>query len=853
RSIVEDQKGDLWFGSLGGGVSQFDGKTFTHYTEKEGLSNNNVRSICEDQHGNIWIGTWGGGIDKFNGQAFSHYGEKEGLSNNYIRSILADKNGNLWIGTAGGGVNKFHGNAFTHFKKDQGLKNNIVRSILEDQSGKLWFGTWGDGISRYDGNTFMQYTLQEGLPSNFIVVSLEDKEGNLWFGTRGEGVIRYDGKYFTHFTENDGLSDNYVMSILEDRKGHLWFGTLEGGVTRYDGVSFTRISKKEGLSGNTVWSIIEDKEGNIWFSTWGGGVTKYNGTLFTHFSEKEGLFNNEIWSMLEDSRGNLWFGTNGSGVIKYDGHYFTQYTTREGLSNNVVRSILEDHENNLWFGTEMGLNKMSNRLSTGAFLGEQPQDTKELNNILFSFYNYEDGFMGLDCNPNALFEDSKNNLWIGTNDRLSMYQKPQGEIYLDTLTPNIQLTSIQLFNEDIPWLYLEENKDSNFLLENGVEIDQLKFSETSRWYGIPQQLQLPYDNNFLTFSFVGITTNSPKKVKYQYQLEGIDVNWNTLTSRTEASYGNLSHGDYLFKVKARNSSGYFSKTYEYRFSISPPWWHTWWARFIFVIVPGLLFITFYRIRVTLLKSQKLTLEKQVKDRTTQLLQQNEDLRALNKEKDGILGIVAHDLRAPFHRIKGLLQLISYEGKFEKEQFDYVDKINMNIDQGNQIIRDLLDVSNYQRDSLYIEKDIVVIEDFLNELKEYFGPLAKSKQQPLKFISKATSLLNTDKILLFRVMENLVSNAIKFSPPGKPIQVTAWEEHTRFYFSIKDNGPGFSKEDKEKMFGKFQKLSAQPTGNEGSTGLGLSIVKIIVERLHGSVEVFSEPKKGAEFIVSLKKS
>ena len=619
-------------------------KSFTHFTEKEGLSNNAV-SMLEDKSGNLWFGMYDGGVSKYDGKSFTHFTEKEGLSNNTVWSMLEDKSGNLWFGTDGG-VNKYDGNrveaieaaekrgeiipqrtqqdlkrengklvkSFTHFTEKEGLSKNIVRSILEDKSGNLWFGTYVGGVSKYDGKSFTHFTEKEGLSNNIVRSILEDKSGNLWFGTDG-GVNKYDGKSFRHFTEKEGLSNNKVLSMLEDKSGNLWFGTY-GGVSKYDGKSFTHFTEKEGLSNNTVWSILEDKSGNLWFGTNGGGVSKYDGNRveaieaaekrgeiipqrtqqglkrvngklvksFTHFTKKEGLSNNIVKSILEDKSGNLWFGTDG-GVSKYDGKSFTHFTEKEGLSNNSVLSMLEDKSGNLWFGTRFGLARLGKEKLVE--INDKVKFNKiQADEILFKNYTYEDGFLGIGVNGGkTICEDKNGTIWVAANFRLTAFH-PQGE-NTDTVAPNIELTSIALFNENIGWVNLEKKKDSTLTLGNGVSVSDFEFEGITKWYSLPENLSLAYNNNYLTFNFISITQKQSKKVKYQYKLEGIDENWSAITNRTEAPYGNLPQGKYSFKVKAMNSEGYWSDEFNYTFTIRPPWWKTWWAYSIY----GLLIIT----------------------------------------------------------------------------------------------------------------------------------------------------------------------------------------------------------------------------------------------------------------------
>ncbi len=391
--ILSDKSGNIWYGTKGG-VSKYDGRSFVHYTEKEGLSNNIVLSILQDRAGNLWFGTEGGGACKYDGKTYTRFSEDEGLSSNTVLAIIEDKKGNIWFGTNGGGACSYDGKTFTNYTEKEGLCNNSVRGILEDKQGNIWFGTNGSGLSKFDGKSFTTYSENEGLSNNIVLSMFEDKDGNLWFGVDEGGVNCFDGKTFKHYTEYQGLSNNSVLSILQDKLGNLWFGTYSGGANRFDGKTFTWFAEKEGLSNNYVKSMHEDNAGNLWFGTYGGGANRYDGKLFTHYTGKEGLGSNTVRSILEDKNGNIWFGTYGDGVISYDGKSFTHYSEKEGLSSSYVKCILSDKNGNLWFGTDGG--------------GVIKYDGK-----IFLNYTEEQGL----CSDYilSLLEDINGNIWFGSD------------------------------------------------------------------------------------------------------------------------------------------------------------------------------------------------------------------------------------------------------------------------------------------------------------------------------------------------------------------------------------------------------------------------------------------------------
>ncbi|MEI7980940.1 MAG: two-component regulator propeller domain-containing protein [Bacteroidota bacterium] len=627
--MLEDSSGNIWFGMFVSGVSRLspDKKSFTNYTRKDGLGSNHVTSGLQDQNGNLWFGTNGGGVSRVSrdGKIFTHFTDKEGLSNNFVTCILEDSSGTLWFGRKAGGVSKHDGKLFTHYTVKEGLANIIVWSILEDRHGSLWFGT-ETGVSRLnpDATSFTNFTSKEGLSDKSIYYILEDKSGNLWFATWGDGVVQLsrDGKRFTHYTNKEGLSDNFIKCILEDKSGNLWFCAYNG-VSRLsqDGKWFTQYTVKEGLSDNYIRTILEDKTGNIWFGTDSRGVTKLNPDrrTFTHYTVKQGLSNTSAHNLLEDRYGDIWIGSYLGGISKLskDGKQFTYYTEKTGLTNDVVLSSMEDRKGNLWFGTRFGISK----IPSSSLKGERE--------IVFKNYNYDDGFTGIGVFEGALYEDRKGTIWIGSNNGLTAYH-PEGD-RTDTIGPYIQLTNLELFNENIPWPDLEKNKDTTLILGNGVKVGDFHFDSLSDWYFLPLNLSLAYDNNFLTFNFIGITQKQPKKVKYQYKLEGFDKNWSVLTNRNEAPYGNLPHGNFTFKVKAMNGDGYWSNEFNYTFTIRPPWYKTGWFRAFSLLLILFSLFMMHHWRTAALRRRQKQLEKIVAARTSEVVHQKEEIEVQKEE------------------------------------------------------------------------------------------------------------------------------------------------------------------------------------------------------------------------------
>ena len=903
-SILEDQSGNLWFSVYDSGVYKYDGKTFTHFTQSEGLLNYKVRRSIQDRSGNLWFATDMGGLSKYDGKTFTNYTEKDGLSNKSVYSIMEDRSGNIWCGTAGGGVNRFDGNRFTSYNEAEGMSSPYVWSNHKDHSGNMWFGTDGEGAIKFDGKSFSHFSEPENLSNNTVSCILEDKSGNMWFGTYSHGLNRYtppkEGKAatLTYFWASHGTSDNVISSLLQDRAGNIWIGTYNGGIDKYDGKTITIFAKANGSAVNKVTCIVEDQSGNIWYGSRGGGLSKIEGTNITHYTVAGGLSDNYINTLMKDKSGLIWIGTR-NGVNLYDGKFFTHITATLGLPNNNITNILEDQSGNLWFGTPTGLSKLtSNKLMV--LLDKIKTNTIKESDVFFTNYTYEDGFLGIGCYANTLCEDNTGTIWIGANDRLTAYHPPSGKVSIDTTGPTMQLTAISLYNEPMAWARLEQHKDSTITMGNGVRVKNFRFNGTSNWYGLPQDLSLAYDNNYLTFNFIGITMHQSKKVKYQYKMEGLEKDWSALSLRTEAPYGNLPNGTYTFKVKAMNSDGYWSEEFHYPFTIRPPWWLTWWAYTLYAVV---LIALILRLN-TYLKARTLRIERE-RTQKKELEQAKEiehayaELKATQKqlihaEKMASLGEltagIAHEIQNPLNFVNNFSDinkelLAEMKDEIGKGNIDEVEalandvmanelKINHHGKRADAIVKGML---QHSRTSSGVKEpiDINALCDEYFRLA-YHGLRAKDKSFNATLKTDFDETIGKINVIpqdLGRVILNLITNAfyavsekqraqqtpypLEGEPDYQPT-VTVMTKHqlplsggrgsdgAKVTISVSDNGSGIPQPILDKIFQPF--FTTKPTGQ--GTGLGLSLSYDIVKAHGGELKVETKEGEGSVFTIQL---
>lgn len=287
RSIFQDSKGNLWFGTLGDGVVKYDVKTLTYFSNPDGFVNNSVYAINEDENGNLWFGT-DQGVYKYDGKTFRNYNQKDGLNDIDIsrKSILVDKSGTIWVGTHGG-VYQYDPSADMKgdqcFSKFPLIMSINVAGIMEDKNGNIWFASSDKGVFRYDGKTILNFNEKEGLSENYAGGIAQDQIGNMWF-TMKNGICKFDGKFFTEYTSKDGLGGTEFWGIIIEQSGIVWV-TARGSTTRFDPSvplpnpnAFTVFRPVDGIN-CCVQSMFQDKSGNMWWGA-GGGLFRFNGTRF---------------------------------------------------------------------------------------------------------------------------------------------------------------------------------------------------------------------------------------------------------------------------------------------------------------------------------------------------------------------------------------------------------------------------------------------------------------------------------------------------------------------------------------------------------------------------------------------
>ncbi|MBL4654784.1 MAG: hypothetical protein JKY33_03065, partial [Bacteroidia bacterium] len=864
-SITQDHDGNLWFGTFGSGISILNSEELSLYktdtTRKpewsylnstNGLPDDRITCLYNDKDSAIWVGTYGSGVVRVYSRNDNHelklFTETEGLGNNTVWAITQDRTGNIWTGTEGGGLNKFLSEAFIHYTTDDGLTSNIIYSIIEDNNSDFWFRTHGGGIlqqitksnnSKYTAteNEFLHYSTLNGLGSNIVISLLKDTYGNIWAGSaQGVSVNQIDsktGSEFTSFATIDALNSSSILCLYEDKEGNIWFGTDGGGAIKYSpdansNLQATIYNTSNGLAHNTVWSIFEDSEGIIWIGTWGGGVSKIIGDdnsktkyQIINISEKEGLNNNFVLSILEDKESNIWFGTYGGGInilhhtdddYSIDTSSWNYITTNNGLSDDGVVSMTFDKNGNIWAGTNKGLNKIVfNNAESGHFS--------------IKTYGKLEGFIGVECNQKAIYNDSKNNLWVGTANGLTKYNSKCDKS--NSIEAQTHITDIRMFFNEVNW---SQHADT-----------------LSSWYNLPENLGLNHNKNHLTFHFIGISLKIPEKVKYRYMLEGADNDWSPPVKETFATYPNISPGEYTFKVKACNDEGIWNKTpATFSFTVAPPFWQTWWFYLMSCLLGLGSIYSFYRIRIRILEKEKEKLEIIVDERTKELKEAYLNLEKLQDFKQSMMGMIVHDLKNPLGTILG----------FSKEQpTKYImDNIFQSGRKMLNLILNILDVQKFEDAEVSLNLEDKNLYKVFSEAYTEVKILSSQKDVAIHNNIDKSIACKLDAPVIVRVFVNLLTNGIKYTPANGKITVDTEgvkdNGNNMIKILVSDTGKGIPADQVDKVFDQFSQMEAKESGGISSTGIGLAFCKMVVEAHNGVIGVESKYGQGTTFYFTL---
>jgi ligand-binding sensor domain-containing protein len=364
-SVYEDSLGSIWFGTVSGGISEFDGLNWTDYFWRMSWPDGpefpaDIRDILEDRDGNMWFtnrtaAPTVGLLARFDGENWDGFRPvTDGLWMYGLYRMIEDSSGELWLTTFGGGVLRFDGETWQNYRTADGLANDKTLAVCQDSQGVYWIGT-DSGISRFDGQFWQTLTDPEGPGANSVNEVFEDSSGNLWFVSLGI-LYRYDGWSWTAFHPEVDHPLAYVRRMTEDDYGRIWIAGGYG-VACYDGIVWVYFTAEDGIPYYAADDIIADSYGNIWIAT-ASGAARFDGEYWDYITTDDGLRSNRVTALLEASPGTAWIGMSSAdlgGLSFYDGSSFTNYSSADGMLSDGVSVLCLASDGRLWVGCNVGV------------------------------------------------------------------------------------------------------------------------------------------------------------------------------------------------------------------------------------------------------------------------------------------------------------------------------------------------------------------------------------------------------------------------------------------------------------------------------------------------------------------
>lgn len=832
--IFKDYLGDIWVGTSKGLFKFFPEKdTFQHINTGDHLKleANVIRDIAEDKQRNLWLGTEAGIIiyhpkaKKTQRITQSFDNNINSLSDKAVYSIFMSKENIAWVGTYFGGVNyatlsQSRVKKLMPKKEGDFLRGKAISQIIEDKNKRLWIGTEDGGVTILDkANNSFSYLNNEkdGLSSNNVHTLFEEPDF-VWIGTFLGGLNRFDKKsgtirvYKNQPSNPYSLSNNNVYSILKTSQGKLLVGTEAGlNVYNYDKNNFTPFMP-EVFGGKFIYKIFEDSKKNLWICTRFLGIyeIKHNAEELIHYSasgEEVTINSNQIINCNEDSKGNMWFGTLGGGLLKWNGSRFKTYTTENGLPNNNVYGAIEDEQGNIWATSNKGISKII------------PGSEKIVN------YNISHGLSTNQFNFKSLFKASDGILYFGSINGLN-YFSPK-DFTQDEKSAAIHFTGLKLFNKDV----MIDGEDH--LLSK-----QINYTDS---------LTFKHAQNVITIEYGAINYKTNGINEYAYFLEGFEEKWNHVGNKTSATYTNLSPGEYTFHVKMLNENGQHTKKSIY-LSILPPFWKSNWALLLYgLLLAGTIFA--YMRFMKFIHHQRLAVEVEKLEK--------KKIQEINRHKLNFFTFISHELKTPLTLIIASIEKYFQQKVSPTSEPEVLFSVKKNAQKLTHLIQQLMEFRKIETDhaQLDLQRGDVIL--FLKDTFTAFEPLFNYKNIAYHFKHNFSEYhCYFDAYKLEMIVTNLISNSIKSIDDEGEVNVEISiankldeNQYAPLTIKVSDTGRRMSKAQLEKIFNTFYRANSENIEVEGS-GLGLALVKSLVDFLHGEINITSEEKIGTTISVCI---
>lgn len=904
NDIVVDQLKRVWVGS-NYGVFIVDRNTMKltrasyRFIKNKTPNNTEVTSLGKDHFGNIWIGTAEDGLFKILPNGVSslevlHYEitkkrifAVQEYNDSYM--ILGTENDGLFVVSYDGKVQKQH---LKEKESSFGIQSNSVWSILCDARDRIWLGFYDRGLVKFDPNHFKFKFLQNNTQDNIrpfplsISTIVKDNRGRMWFSSVDNGVYVYDSFKNEYIHLNDpknkiakGLSSLDIPSLFIDSQQNIWIASWYNGLylLRNGTKNFINIntdSTPHKLKSNKVVSFSEDSNGVIWIGTFSGGLHSFdiNNKQFIHYNEKQfsdfELDQGNIRKVAVDSYDNVWLGTR-KGVFRYDPKTKVITSINEKIqrvikslsSDLIVFSIYEDTNNTIWIGTDAyGLLSYAPKEDKITWHGDG-NDMRNLSiNSITQTYDgsfwlgTERGLIRYDADTNdyRVFDRSDGLLNKSVN-RNSFYNE-QSTLYFGTIGGINYFNPVDIpQNESLPKVTFQKLKISN------NEIDISKNSPLKKALNQLDTLVLRHNQSSFSIEYMGVSHTRSEKNSYAYMLEGLEEDWKYVGQQRSANYTNIKPGDYVFRLKAANNDGYWTSDPKTIFiKVLSPWWLSWWAKNLYVMVFLSLGYYIYRlITLRIYEKRKAEIERSQR-------KQNEEL---NTKKIQFFTNISHEFRTPLTLILNPLESLIKDKYINSLPSEIIDKhkiIHRNTKRLKRLIDELMDFRKMQFSELKVQIQEVDLAKIITNITSNFIEEANYRKIDFQidFEESIPKQIMVDASMFDKILFNLLSNAFKATSENGKIRVKVShhskglifplidENNTQsgFEIDITDTGIGINEKNIKKIFNRFYQSEENNEQYYSGTGIGLEVVKKFVDYHKGKIVVESQQGVGTSFKV-----
>lgn len=873
RSITDDGNDHLYIGLRIEGLYVYNLRTqktkyFRHNpNDPQSLPGDNVRSICIDHAKNIWVGTnlGLGLLDPFTGKfkVFKHIANNPAsLAGDNIHQIIEMNDRTLWIASDIGGISVLDLNLYKNplteelkfsqiTKENSGLSSNNNRRIIQDSFGNIWIANYSMGIDFIAKSAASINTLQYmGKALEEVTGLYCDHQGNLWIGQDNLMSLYQNGKLMQTWNFSSYLSNSSssIYVFEEDKKGNIWCGTSDNGVLKFNPHthSFTRINYAQNLD---VHALCENAQGKMWVGTEAGIFSVENDKINKEQELNRQMGNNPtiIYSIKEDNYGQIWIGTLDRGVFVFSKQMklIVHLTEKNLLATNTINHIIKDADGGIWMATMRGLAYVQNPLQPGAIK------------------NYNERYGIKDSHIRAISQDKQGNIWVSMFSGIaclnihkqrfynydyesgiptsnfveaSAVTTPDGTIYFGS--PG----GICFFN---PQQLTEPKAVSPIQIINCERVGKLSDQFASRLISPNKEgiICLSHDDNTFKINFTIKDFSQEGNVEYSYMMKGLDDQWYETEGDNEVTFRNLKPGDYTFIIRAKlkNQDWEDASTAEMKVVVNPPLWLTWWAKLCYVLlIMGILGYFFRSYQKQLLLRNSLVQEKW----------ESKQRQQVNEERLRFFTNITHELRTPLTLILGPLEDLMEDKEIAERVHHKIGCIHASAERLLNLINDILEFRKTQTQNRKLTVAKANLGAFVREIGVRFKDLNQNSRLNIRLnIKTGVPELYFDSEVINTVINNLMSNAIKYTPEGSITLSLTMPEDNTVAIAVEDTGYGIDKDALPHICDRYY----QENGNHqaSGTGIGLALVKSLATLHQAELTFESEKGRGSKFTFSLK--